>query len=114
MIGGPPLYLGGFRVDMAQLEKGIENLMCIVDAVPLVILEHHALRDEEWRPKMDVVFQEAQKAGVALVTAAEYSGKENNFLESKRMQLFRDYPPSEEFKQWMKTLNNKKIAQPPI
>jgi predicted metallo-beta-lactamase superfamily hydrolase len=114
MIGGPPLYLGGIRVEMAQLKKGFGNLMRIVDAVPLVILEHHALRDEEWRPKMDVVFQEAQKAGTALVTAAEYSGKENNFLESKRIQLFCDYPPSEDFKQWMKTLKNKKIARPPI
>jgi len=114
MIGGPPLYLGGFRVDMAQLKKGLENLMRIVDVVPLVILDHHALRDEEWRPKMELVFQEAQKAGTTLVTAAEYSDKENIFMESKRMQLFRDYPPSEEFKQWMKTLNNKKIARPPI
>ena len=114
MIGGPPLYLGGFRVKTAELKKGFGNLMRIVDAVPLVILEHHALRDEEWRPKMDVVFQEAQKAGTALVTAAEYSGKENNFLESKRIQLFCDYPPSEDFKQWMKTLKNKKIARPPI
>ena len=114
MIGGPPLYLGGFRVDMTQLQKGLENLMRIVDAVPLVILDHHALRDVEWRPKMELVFEEAQKAGTTLLTAAEYSCKENNFLESKRMQLFRDYPPSEEFKQWMKTLKNKKIAMPTI
>ena len=53
MLGGPPLYLGGFRVDMAELEQGLKNLERIVQAVPMVILEHHALRDESWKPKME-------------------------------------------------------------
>ena len=26
MLGGPPLYLGGFRVELAQLEQGLRNL----------------------------------------------------------------------------------------
>ena len=51
MLGGPPLYLGGFRVEWAQLERGLANLERIVEAVPLVVLEHHALRDEQWRPE---------------------------------------------------------------
>jgi hypothetical protein len=114
MLGGPPLYLGGFRVEMAQLEQGLRNLERIVEAVPLVILEHHALRDESWRPKMEGVFQKAVKLGHRIVTAAEYTGKENLFLESKRKQLYREHPPSSEFKAWMKTLNNKTIAKPPI
>ena len=114
MLGGPPLYLGGFRVEMTQLEQGLRNLERIVEAVPLVILEHHALRDEEWRPKMESVFQKATAAGHSIVTAAEYAGKENLFLESKRRQLYRDHPPSSEFKAWMKTLNNKTIAKPPV
>ena len=114
MLGGPPLYLGGFRVDMAQLEQGLRNLESIVQAVPLVILEHHALRDESWKQKIDKVYQQASKAEHSIVTAAEYLGNENVFLESKRKQLYRVFPPSTEFKQWMKTLNNKKIAKPPI
>ena len=114
MLGGPPLYLGGFRVEMAQLEQGLRNLERIVEAVPLVILEHHALRDELWKPKMEKVFQKAAQSRHSIVTAAEYTGKENLFLESKRKQLYQDHPPSDEFKQWMKTLNDKKIAKPPI
>ena len=114
MLGGPPLYLGGFRVEMAQLEQGLRNLERIVEAVPLVILEHHALREESWKPKMEKVFQQASQSGHGIVTAAEYAGKENLFLESKRKQLYRDQPPSDEFKVWMKTLNDKKIAKPPI
>jgi uncharacterized protein len=114
MLGGPPLYLGGFRVEMSQLELGLRNLERIVEAVPLVILEHHALRDESWRPKMETVFQKAAAAGHSIVTAAEYAGKENLFLESKRKQLYQEQPPSPEFKQWTKTLNNKKIEKPPL
>ena len=114
MLGGPPLYLGGFRIDMAQLELGLRNLELIVENIPLVILEHHALRDNSWKLKMKKVFQKASDAGHCIVTAAEYAGKENTFLESRREQLFREHPPSEDFKLWMKTLMGKKIAKPPI
>jgi predicted metallo-beta-lactamase superfamily hydrolase len=114
MLGGPPLYLGGFRVEIAQLEQGLRNLEQIVEEVPLVILEHHVLRDEAWRPKMEMVFQKASRSGHRIVTAAEYVGQENLFLESKRKQLYLDQPPSAEFKRWIKTLNDQKIAKPPI
>jgi predicted metallo-beta-lactamase superfamily hydrolase len=86
----------------------------IVEAVPLVILEHHALRDEGWKQKMEGVFQKTQSTEHCIVTAAEFTGQENTFLEAKRQKLFFDFPPSEEFKQWMKTLNNRQIAKPPI
>ena len=114
MLGGPPFYLAGFRVDPIQLEQGTRNLERIAQSVPLVILEHHALRDEGWQQKINDVYQQASKVGHCINTAAEYAGVENVFLESKRKQLFRDHPPSAEFKLWMKTLNNKKIAKPPL
>ena len=114
MLGGPPFYLEGFRVEATQLEQGLKNLEAVVQAVPLVILEHHALRDENWKGKIGQVYFQASKVGHRVVTAAEYLGYENTFLESKRKQLYRDFPPSAEFKQWMKTLSNKKIAKPPL
>ncbi len=70
MLGGPPLYLGGFRVELTQLEQGLRNLKRIVEAVPLVILEHHALRDESWRPKMETIFQNAAQSQHRILTAA--------------------------------------------
>ena len=114
MLGGPPFYLGGFRVNFVQLEQGIKNLERIVKAVPLVIFEHHALRDETWKQKINEVYNQAFEAGHSVVTAAEYTGNEDFLLESRRKTLYADFPPSEEFKQWMKTLNNEKIAKPPI
>jgi uncharacterized protein len=114
MLGGPPLYLGGFRVELSQLEKGLSNLERIVEAVPLVILEHHALRDENWRRKMDAIYQKAAEGGHCIQTAAEFAEKDNLFLESKRKQLYQEHPPSTEFMHWTKTLNNKTIAKPPL
>jgi predicted metallo-beta-lactamase superfamily hydrolase len=114
MLGGPPLYLGGFQVETVQLEQGLRNLERLVEAVPLVILEHHALRDETWRTKLERVFQKATQSGHCVLTAAEFTGKENQFLESKRKELYHDHPPSSEFKQWTKTLNNRKITKPPL
>jgi uncharacterized protein len=114
MLGGPPFYLAGFRVDVAQLDLGLRNMESIIQSVPLVILEHHALRDEEWKQKIGNICQQAEKAGHCIITAAEFVGEQNMFLESRRKQLYRDFPPSQEFKQWIKTLNNKKIAKPPI
>ena len=80
----------------------------------MVIFDHHALRDESWQQRISGVYKQASKSGHSITTAAEYSGNENLFLESKREKLYRDYPPSSEFKEWMKTLKNQKIAKPPI
>jgi predicted metallo-beta-lactamase superfamily hydrolase len=49
-----------------------------------------------------------------LISAAEFLGEKEKFLESHRKQLFVSNPPSKEFEQWMKTLNDKKIGKPPL
>jgi predicted metallo-beta-lactamase superfamily hydrolase len=115
MIGGPPFYLGGFRVEEAQLQRGLKNLTSVVETVPLTILEHHALRDEGWQQKTTQVYEVALKTGHRVVTAAEFAGEENVFLESKRRQLYRDNPPSKEFEKWMREgLTAKSSTKPPI
>jgi uncharacterized protein len=115
MIGGPPFYLGGFKVEEAQLRRGVENLRSIIREMPVTILEHHALRDEMWKRRSEPLFEAASEAGHQLVTGAEYAGRENVFLESKRKQLYKDYPPSEEFKKWTKLGTNElSRVKPPI
>jgi predicted metallo-beta-lactamase superfamily hydrolase len=115
MVGGPPFYLGGFKVTEAQLKLGVDNLTSVVETVPLTILEHHALRDEAWRQRIRPVHDAALRTGHSLVTAAEFAGAENVFLESKRRQLYRDYPPSKEFEKWMReTSAGKNVSKPPL
>ena len=115
MIGGPPFYLGGFKVSEAQLQLGLKNLTSVVEAVPLTILEHHALRDEAWRQKTKQVYAKAAEVEHKIMTAAEYTGHENRFLESKRKTLYVENPPSKEFEKWMREgLTKKNSTKPPL
>lgn len=115
MIGGPPFYLSSFKVDEAQLQLGLKNLTSVVEAVPITILEHHALRDEQWQQKTEQVYTSALDARHKVMTAAEFIGEKNKFLESKRKQLYINAPPSKEFKNWMREgLTKKSITKPPI
>jgi len=115
MIGGPPLYLSRFRVDEEQVRVGLKNLERVVESVPCTILEHHILRDEDWRIKAKGVFDKARQMEHKVVTAAEFLGIENSFLEAYRKRLFVENQPSREFEKWMnKGLEAKKHAKPPI
>lgn len=114
MMGGPPLYLEGSRVSEHKIKQALLNLERITEVVPLIIIEHHALRDEAWRNKLSDVLAKAKVRGHSIVTTAEYKGKDNLLLEAKRRQLFDEHPVSEEFKQWTKTLTGKSIAKPPL
>jgi hypothetical protein len=114
MIGGPPFYLS-FKVEESQLQVGLKNLVSIVETVPVTILEHHALRDEQWQQQVEPVYDAASKAGHSVVTAAEYTGGKNTFLESRRKQLYVENPPSKEFEKWMREgLTEKSSTKPPI
>jgi predicted metallo-beta-lactamase superfamily hydrolase len=115
MIGGPPLYLAGFRVKEEEIQKGLKNLERIVETVPLTILEHHILRDKDWREKTKDVFEKTRECGHKMLTAAEFLGQKNVFLEAARKRLFIEKPPSTEFQQWMhKKRTTKKHVKPPI
>jgi predicted metallo-beta-lactamase superfamily hydrolase len=114
MIGGPPLYLDSFCVEHSKLKQSLYNLERLVRIIPVIILEHHVLRDELWRSKLAQIFATAQISGHTLLTAAEYVGQKNFFLESRRPYLFKEYPVSDEFEQWMCALMNKKILKPPL
>ncbi len=115
MVGGPPFYLGGFKVDELELQLGLRHLERLAEVVPLIVFEHHALRGEQWHQNITPVYSAANRAGHKLVTAAEFSGAENVLLESKRKQLYAENPPSKEFEQWMR-LSSTEIsrAKPPV
>jgi len=115
MVGGPPFYLSGFKVEEARLRLGLKNLIAVVESVPVTILEHHALRDESWQHRTRQVYNAAIESGHKVLTAAEFAGQENNFLESKRKTLYVENPPSREFEKWMrKGLAEKSNVKPPI
>ena len=63
MLGGPPFYLGGFRVEVAQLEQGLQQFGAHRRGGAAGDFEHHALRDEAWKQKAAPVYEQASEAG---------------------------------------------------
>jgi hypothetical protein len=115
MMGGPPLYLAQFKVNEDQIHVALNNLEKVAETIPCTILEHHILRDENWREKTKNVFEATWKAGCKIVTAAEFLGKENAFLEAMRKRLFAENQPSKQFEKWMHESEiTKKHVKPPI
>lgn len=115
MIGGPPLYLAGFRVNEASLALGLAHLKSLVEEVPVTVVDHHLLRDIEWRTWLSPVFKVANSVGHKIVTAAEFLGIENRLLECERRRLYEEDPPSEEFSKWARLAREKqRQISPPI
>ena len=115
VIGGPPIYLSGFRVPEEHIRLGMKNLQDIARSIPTTILEHHLLREESWRTFSKPVFDVAARNHHRVMTAAEFRGIEDRVLESRRKELFEREPPSSEFERWMKLPHSKrKLIKPPI
>jgi len=115
MVGGPPLYLTGLKLSEEQAHKGLSNIKRIVKTVPHVIIEHHLLRDEDWREKTVEVFYSAYEAAHTVQTASEYLGKHNVFLEARRKKLYEEDSPTNDFKTWTRQKEEvRKHAKPPI
>ena len=115
IVGGPPTYLTGIRINHEQIEQGMQNLKWLVENIPLTILEHHPFRDENWKNSFQTIFDSATEAGNKVFTAAEFTGNKNNFLEVSRKELFETEPPSNEFEKWLKLpIQKRKLTKPPV
>jgi predicted metallo-beta-lactamase superfamily hydrolase len=115
MVGGPPFHLRGTKVDEVQLNNAVDNLISIVKVVPTIILDHHLLRDPDWHTHTASIYAAASQFGHKVMTAAEYCGVENQFLEFNRAQLYAKYPVSKDFQNWMNlTGQEQSQIQPPI
>lgn len=115
VMGGPPLYLMGFKVSEEKIHQSLENLVKVAEKVPIMILDHHLLRAEGWEEFSKPVFDMAGKVGHKVLTAAEYAGQQNNLLEFKRRELYETEPPSQDFLKWAKLSREKqRTVMPPI
>jgi predicted metallo-beta-lactamase superfamily hydrolase len=112
IVGGPPAYLIGL-VDEESIQIGITNLAKIAENVPTTVLEHHLLRQENWREIAKPVSEAANAVEHSVLTAAEFLKRENALLESKRKQLYETEPPENEFMKWARLPMPKLQNTPP-
>ncbi|MEZ0290052.1 MAG: hypothetical protein ABWJ42_03050 [Sulfolobales archaeon] len=90
LIDGPLTYMLGYKLSNEDLDLSKRNIIKILrEARPRVlILEHHLLRDKLYRDRMREVYEEAERLSIKVYTAAEFMGRENQFLEAYRDQLY--------------------------
>jgi len=90
IIDGPMTYMLGYRYSYESLERSINNLIRVIRETPVkvVILEHHLLRDLDYKRKIEPVIREAETRGIKLLSAAEFEGKPVELLEARRRELY--------------------------
>jgi predicted metallo-beta-lactamase superfamily hydrolase len=115
IIGGPPVYLVEYKVSPEKIGSAMLNLETIAENVPVTILDHHILRDENWTKNAQSAIDKASSLGHTILTAAEYAGEKTNLLEAQRKTLYETEPPPREFIEWTKIpLQERKNVKPPI
>ncbi|AEA12057.1 hypothetical protein TUZN_0563 [Thermoproteus uzoniensis 768-20] len=89
VVGGPPTYLAGF-----EWSVGVDYLarLARMPGLETLVVAHHALRDLDWRAKLEPVFKAASEAGVEVKTYAGLLGREDELLEARRKELYKLMP----------------------
>jgi hypothetical protein len=90
ILSGYPTIFLGWRFSQKGFEESNKNLMEILEKTKIkkIILEHHLLRDLNYKKKISEVLEKANELDKEIITAAEFLGKENEFLEAKRRELY--------------------------
>lgn len=89
LIDGYPTIFIGWRFSSKNFEKSKENIKEIIQKTQLkkLIIEHHLLRDINYKEKISDILKLAEEVGVKVLTSAEFLGLENFFLEAWRKML---------------------------
>jgi predicted metallo-beta-lactamase superfamily hydrolase len=91
ILSGFPTLLMGWRASKFGLSQSNKNLFKILSQtkVKTIILDHHLVRDLHYLNKIEEVIKEANVLKKKVITAAEFLGKEPEFLEAKRKEFYK-------------------------
>ncbi len=96
IVDGPLTYMLGYRFSMEDLNASIRYLKNIINVMTgkVVLLDHHVLRDRDYREKLSEVYSYAKAKKVSVISAAEFLGKQVDVLEVRRRELYeKEYAP---------------------
>lgn len=96
-VDGPMTYMLGYRYSFKSLEISNANLIKAIREANLhtLVLDHHFLRDLNYKMRIKPVFEEAQRRDVKVLTAAEFAGRKIEMLEALRKELYAKYGEKE-------------------
>ena len=90
LLSGPPTYFEGYRISEGDVNKAVNNLIELLRlrSTKVIVMDHHTLRDLNYREKLRSIFSEACKLGKMVLNAAEYMGRPVMQLEAQRRTLW--------------------------
>lgn len=96
-VDGPMTYMLGYRYSFKSLEISNNNLVKAIKETSLntLVLDHHFLRDLNYKARIKPIYEAADKRGVKVVTAAEFCGRKIEMLEALRRELYAKYGEAE-------------------
>ena len=113
ILGGPPIYLNSLTAN--ESETAVRNLCRIARSCPVLIVDHHLTRSEDWEKWIRPVRDAAGEVGHKVLTMAELAGIPNQFMEASRKWLYEEHRPTEEFLNWASAADEfKTLHRPPI
>lgn len=88
-VDGPMTHLPEARTP-SDLKRSVASLLLILrrTRIETLLLDHHSLRDREWRTYVAPVVAASEEHGVTLQTAAEFTGRPVDQLEANRDRLY--------------------------
>lgn len=110
IISGPPLYLVNYEVAPMSFNNGIKNLKLLTKFAKNIIVDHHLLRSKDALMYIEDVRKVAIENDCNLFLISEFMGKDLEMLEAIRDELYKKFPPYNEFEEWLKRRN----GLPPI
>jgi len=88
-LDGPMTYMLGFRYSAKSLQASVKNMVKVLEAgVETLVVDHHFLRDLNYRERIGPVYEAARDHGAKVLTAAEFAGKPIEMLEAHRKELY--------------------------
>ncbi|MDI6806337.1 MAG: MBL fold metallo-hydrolase [Candidatus Aenigmarchaeota archaeon] len=90
IVDGYPTIFIGWRLGEKLFEAAKGNLKEAIEAIDAnqIILDHHIVRDIEYKERMKDVFEVAKRLNKKINTAAEFLGIEDFFLEAWRKEIY--------------------------
>lgn len=94
LVDGPMTYMLGFRYSQRSLELANRNLVGFIEntCVSKLVIEHHFMRDLNYRSRIIPVYEAAEERGIEVISAAEYVRRPIDLLEARRRELYEKYP----------------------
>jgi predicted metallo-beta-lactamase superfamily hydrolase len=91
ILDGPMTYMLGFRYSQQNLARSIEQINRVITETSVrdILIEHHFMRDLNYKERITEVYACAAAENVTITNAAEYLGREVDMLEARRKELYR-------------------------